>query len=345
MKSDVFFLPWDQKNEFGDWCKKIGVVDRITERQYVALKIHFGEAGNTGFVKPAMAREVVKLVKSKKAFPFLTDASTIYVGERADAIHHTVVASNHGFTLGKCDCPVIIADGLRGNAEAEVEVNLKHFNKVSVANAIHYADFCLFISHLKGHELTGFGGALKNIGMGCATRKGKYAMHDKVSPEMYLQRCVGCERCVKWCSAKALKVINKKITLRKDLCVGCGECILSCPHSVFQIPWDENTLATQEKIVEYAFGVLKNKEHFCINVVNHITQFCDCYPDKGKPLMDDIGILASADPVALDQASADIVNKKYGSDFWRHIFPSIDWEVQLAYAEKIGLGNREYHLL
>jgi uncharacterized Fe-S center protein len=275
----------------------------------------------------------------------LTDASTIYVGKRADAVHHLVVAANHGFTLGKCNCPVIIADGLRGNAGVDVEVNLKHFSKVSIANAIHYSDSLVFMSHFKGHEISGFGGALKNMGMGCGTRAGKYAMHDRLQPSINDDKCLGCEQCVKWCNTQALRVENKKIHLTPEKCAGCGECILSCPQSVFTIPWDESVSDVQEKIVEYAFGAIKDKPHFCINFLNHITKFCDCYPDRGKPLLPDIGVLASDDPVALDMASADLVNQQFKGDFFKSIFPGIDWNVQLDYAEKLGLGTRKYELV
>lgn len=344
MTTPVYFLPWEQIKNFPEWIKSIGAANHVKERDFTAIKMHFGEKGNKGFVKPEFARELVKLVKSRNAYPFLTDASTIYVGHRADALHHTWVAAEHGFTLGKCSCPIIIADGLRGNAGVDVEVNLKHFKKVQIANAVYYADSYLFLSHFKGHEISGFGGTLKNVGMGCATRAGKYAMHDKVHPEVEIEKCIGCGECVKWCGSNSLKLDNDKIAFHPDKCTGCGECILSCPHDVFHIPWDETVSTVQEKIVEYAYGVLKSKTHFSINFLTHITKFCDCYPDKGNSLIGDIGVLAGSDPVALDQASADLVNKNYGGDFFKYIFPAIDWQVQLAYAEQLGLGKREYVL-
>jgi len=345
MESPVYFLPWSKMNDFQRWIASVGAFDHVNEREFVALKIHFGEDGNHGYIKPPLVRAVAGHVQQKGAWPFLTDASTIYVGQRADAYHHLLIADKHGFTVGNCGCPVIIADGLRGNAGVDIPVNLKHFDTVSIANAVHYADSCLFLSHFKGHEISGFGGALKNIGMGCGTRAGKYAMHDRLHPCVNIERCAGCGRCVEWCGAHALGVVGGKIQIDAALCVGCGECILSCPHDVFHIPWDENTVAVQEKIVEYAYGVLKNKRHFNVNFMNHITRYCDCYPDKGSPLLDDIGVAASSDPVALDQACADLVNRAYGSDFFSHIFPGIDWSVQLAYAEKLGLGTRKYRLI
>jgi uncharacterized Fe-S center protein len=345
MSSKVYFLSWENRKQFPQWIKKIGAYDHVSANEFVALKIHFGEEGNVGYIRPEWLKPVIEDLKEKSAWPFLTDANTIYVGRRADAYHHLLVAESHGFSLDNCGCPVIIADGLRGNSSVDVPVNLKHFKNVHIANAIHYADSFIFINHFKGHEISGFGGALKNMGMGCGSRAGKYAMHDTLKPKVKLDKCVACGQCVKWCSAGALKLAGKKITFDTNKCVGCGECILSCRENVFSIPWDSSASAVQEKIVEYAYGVAHKKPQFSINFLNHITQYCDCYPSKGEPLMADIGIIAGADPVAADQASADMVNKKYGSDFWRHLFPEIDWTVQLDYAEKIGLGSRKYELI
>ncbi|MHB9154770.1 MAG: DUF362 domain-containing protein [Endomicrobiales bacterium] len=345
MSSPVYFLPQAKLRDFPEWIKTTGAFSRLKEREFVAIKIHFGEKGNTGFVKPKFARAVAEQVQQRGASPFLTDANTIYVGQRADAVHHLQVAANHGFTQGKCGCPIIIADGLRGNAGVDVEVNLKHFQKVSIANAVHYADSVIFINHLKGHELTGFGGMLKNAGMGCGTRAGKYAMHDKLKPRVAVEKCASCGECIKWCSGRALTLGEGQIVLDREECVGCGECILSCAHNVFSIPWDETTSGVQERIVEYAYGVLKDKPHFGITFVNHLTRYCDCYPTLEGPLLGDLGVLASADPVALDQAGADLVNRAYGGDFWKHLFPHIDWSVQLDYAEKLGLGKRHYTLI
>ena len=344
MASKVYFLPWNKRNEFAEWLKTTGAYKDIKAREFVALKIHFGEEGNTGFISPDYVKPIVKRIREITGFPFLTDAGTIYVGRRADAYHHLLIADKHGFNIQNCGCPVIIADGLRGNAEVEVQVDLKHFKKLHIANAIHYSDFCLFLSHFKGHEISGFGGALKNMGMGCGTRAGKYAMHHSINPSADIDKCTGCGTCVKWCSAGALSVKNKKVSFNASKCIGCGECILSCAFNVFSIPWNETVKSVQEKIVEYAYGVLKDKKHFCVNFLNHVTQYCDCYPDRGKVLLDEIGIVAGSDPVAVDQASADIVNQKFGKDFWRSIFPEIDWTVQLDYAEKLGLGTRKYSL-
>ncbi|MCX5778006.1 MAG: DUF362 domain-containing protein [Elusimicrobia bacterium] len=345
MSSKVYFLPWKDRAQFPQWIRTTGAYDRVTAHEFVALKIHFGEEGNVGYIRPEMIKPVIADIKEKSAWPFLTDANTIYVGQRADAYHHLIVAESHGFTLSNCGCPIIIADGLRGNSSVGVPVNLKHFKTVNIANAVHYADSLICFNHFKGHEISGFGGALKNIGMGCGSRAGKYAMHDTLKPKVNLDACIACGQCLKWCSAGALKLAGKKISLDAAVCVGCGECILSCPQKVFHIPWDASASAVQEKIAEYAYGVINKKPHFSINFLNHITQFCDCYPSQAGPLIEDIGIIAGADPVAVDQASADMVNKKFGGDFWRNLFPEIDWTVQLDYAEKLGIGSRTYELV
>ncbi len=345
MSGKVYFLPWKNKEKLYEFLKKARAFDHVKARHFLAIKMHFGEDGNEGFIKPPFIKPLVKIAREKTAFPFLTDASTIYVGKRSDAYHHSLIAEKHGFTIAECGCPVIIADGLRGNSAVSVEVNGKHCKKVSIAHDIFYSDSFIFLNHFKGHEITGFGGALKNIGMGCGSKAGKYEMHHNAKPDVNKKLCIGCGICVKWCPAGALSLKNKKITLDEKKCIGCGECVLSCPKGVFQLGWNEDVKNIQEKIVEYCCGVLKNKKSFSINFLNHITKFCDCYTTKGKVLMDDIGIMAGADPVAVDKASVDMVNKVYGKDFCKEIFPDIDYTAQFKYAEKMGLGTTEYELI
>ncbi|MDD5021809.1 MAG: DUF362 domain-containing protein [Endomicrobiaceae bacterium] len=345
MSGKVYFLPWNRRNELYEFLKKARAFDHVKARHFLAIKMHFGEDGNEGYIKPEYLKPLVEIAREKTAFPFLTDASTIYVGKRSDAYHHALLANKHGFTIENCGCPVIIADGLRGNASVNVEINQKHCKSVSIAHDIHYSDSFIFLNHFKGHEITGFGGALKNIGMGCGSKAGKYVMHHNAKPDVNTKLCIGCGVCIKWCPAEALKLENKKIVINVKKCIGCGECVLSCPKGVFQLGWNEDVKNIQEKIVEYCCGVLQNKKSFSINFLNHITKFCDCYTTKGKVLMDDIGIMAGADPVAVDKASVDMVNKVYGKDFCKEIFPEIDYNIQFEYAEKLGLGTTEYELV
>jgi hypothetical protein len=336
---------------------------RMKAGELCAIKTHFGEKGNLGYVRPALVRPVAARIKELGAKPFLTDANTIYVGQRAESVSHMEVARSHGFTGEEVLCPVIIADGLRGNAGVEVEINRKHFKKVKVANAIHYSDSIVFVTHFKGHEMTGFGGALKNAGMGCATRAGKYQLHNSIKPKVKYESCTGCGECMKWCPGSALSLmsietaaaingaapVKMRITFDESKCTGCGECILSCKKEVFRIPWDETVKNCQEKIVEYAEGVLRKKlgekRVTFINFINYVTKYCDCYETKGKPELGDVGIAASDDPVAIDRASVDIIREKYGSDLFRKFWPEIDYEVQLKYAEQLGLGENKYELV
>ena len=337
MAGKVFFLPWERRNEFYNFVKKARAFDHVKARQFLAIKMHFGEDGNEGYVKPEYTKILADIAKEKTAFPFLTDASTIYVGKRSDAYHHLLLANKHGFNIENCGCPVIISDGLRGNAAAEIEINKKHFKTVSVARDIFYSDSFIFLNHFKGHEIAGFGGALKNIGMGCGSKAGKYAMHHNTNPDIDTEKCIGCGSCIKWCPPKALDLKNKKITFDKTKCIGCGECVLSCPKKVFELSWNDSLKNVQEKIVEVVFGVLQNK--------NHITKFCDCNTRKDTVLIDDIGIIAGADPVAVDQASVDMVNKITGKDFFKNLYPEIDYTIQLKYAEQLGIGSRDYQLV
>ncbi|MCL2798847.1 MAG: DUF362 domain-containing protein [Endomicrobia bacterium] len=345
MSSKVYFLPWERREELPKFLKAAKVFSHVKARNFLAVKIHFGEDGNEGYIKPEYVAPVVKIAREKTAFPFLTDSSTIYVGKRSDAYHHVLLANKHGFTIEACGCPVIIGDGLKGNNKQDVEVNLKHFKTVSIGRDIVQSDSFIFMNHFKGHEISGFGGAIKNIGMGCASKEGKYAMHNSAKPTVKASKCTACGMCVKNCYQQALKLENKKIVMNKNKCVGCGQCIVSCAFGVFGLNWDEDPKIVQEKIVEYAAGVLKNKKASYINFLNHISKDCDCFSIKNPPLMEDVGIVAGEDPVAVDQASYDLVNKIYGKNFFKKIHPDVNPEIQLEYAEKIGLGTRDYELV
>ena len=357
MKSKVYFLPWKRRGEIYDFLKAARIFSHVKARNFLAIKIHFGEDGNEGHIKPEFTAPVVKIAREKTAFPFLTDCSTIYVGKRSDAYHHLLLANKHGFTIETCGCPIIIGDGLRGNLKEDIEVNLKHFKKVSIGQDIVQADSFIFMNHFKGHEITGFGGALKNVGMGCGSKEGKYVMHNSSKPSVDASKCTACGMCVKNCAQHALELQpviarskttkqSSRIVMDKKKCVGCGQCIVSCAFGVFDIDWNEGSQTVQEKIVEYAAGVLKNKKASYINFLNHISKNCDCFGHiKNPPMMEDVGIVAGTDPVAVDQASYDLVNKAYGNNFFKKMMPDINPEIQLEYAERIGLGSRDYELI
>lgn len=347
--SKVFFIAFKDIDLLPELVLKSGFKEVIRKDNFTAIKMHFGEQGNIGYIRPHWVKPVVDLVKARQAVPFLTDASTIYKGKRADAVNHSLVAAEHGFTIDACGAPVIIADGLRGNSYQDVAIKGKHFNSVKIAHDIYYADSLVCLSHFKGHELSGFGGALKNLGMGCGAKAGKYEMHNSVLPEIDPQKCTACKNCIKWCPAKAISLVQGKARIDHKKCSGCGDCILSCSFQAVRIIWNDTYTTVQEKIAEYAAGVLANKKNKCgyVNFLNHITARCDCYPSQNgdKPLIADIGIMASLDPVSIDQASAELINQAAGRDLFKEMWPAIDWSDQLRHAEQLGLGRREYSII
>jgi uncharacterized protein len=332
----------------------------LTKKSLVAVKIHFGEKGNTAFVKPIYVRPVTEKIKAWGGKPFLTDANTLYVGTRSDSVSHLQTALENGFSFTTVGAPLVIADGLKGKSSIRVPIHQKIFKTVSIGADIVDADALVSVAHFKGHELSGFGGTIKNLGMGCASREGKLSQHSNISPKITRKKCIGCGECISHCAQEAIDLQDNKAGINPEKCVGCGECILICPQGAIQVQWNESLSVFQQKMVEYTLGVLKGKEgrSLFLNFLTDISPACDCYGHSDRPIVRDIGILASTDPVAIDQASVDLVNNepgnkdsaltknyKSGEDKIRGIYPQIDWEIQLQYAEEIGLGTRKYALV
>jgi len=366
MSSNVYFIDFraSYKENFVFKLDKLinaaGLNERIKKRDLTAIKLHFGELGNTAFVRPVYIRQIIKSIKSTGAFPFLTDANTLYAGTRGDAYHHLVTAIQNGFAFSVIEAPLIIADGLRGKTETAVTINEKQFTKVFIGSEIVNADALISVAHFKGHELSGYGGAIKNIGMGCASRRGKMDQHSDVAPKVKKKRCIGCGECVKHCAQTAISLIEKKAFINPEKCIGCGECILVCEKEAVQIQWSQSVPVFLERMVEYAKGVLaaKKEKSLFINFINHVSPGCDCLPYNDAPIVRDIGVVASTDPVAIDQASVDLVNSEPaiahtclksntepGEDKFKGVYPKIEWEHQLEYAESINLGSRDYQLI
>lgn len=342
---------------------------KIREKDLVAIKLHFGERGNTAFVRPIFLRRVVDQVKRYKGKPFLTDTNTLYIGTRSEAISHLTTAYQNGFVYSVVDAPLLIADGLRGNSAVKVRIDKPLFKAVSIAHAIYMADALISVAHFKGHELSGFGGTLKNLGMGCASREGKLSQHSNISPKVKEKACKGCELCLSWCPSEAISMLSHEsgskskhsiAFIDSKKCIGCGECILTCPTGAIQIQWNETIPIFQKKIVEYACGAVQRKKGkvLYLNFLTQITPACDCNAFSDAPIVSDIGILSSEDPVAIDQASVDLVNGeegnrssklpsawKSGENKFRALYPEVDWSIQLTYAEEIGLGTRAYELV
>ena len=342
---------------------------KIREKDLVAIKLHFGEKGNTAYVRPIFLRRVVDRVKQYKGKPFLTDTNTLYTGARSEAVSHLNTAVENGFAESVVDAPILIADGLRGNSAAKVRIDKPIFKTVSIAHEISMSDALITVTHFKGHELSGFGGTLKNLGMGCASREGKLSQHSTISPQVKKKACKGCETCLSWCAQEAISMLTMKSGVESKRgnafidpkrCVGCGECILSCPSGAIEIQWNESIPIFQKKMVEYAFGAVQKKKGkvLYLNFLTQISPACDCYGYSDAPIVNDIGILSSEDPVAIDQASVDLVNGEAGNrtsklqknwnpgeDKFRAVYPEVDWNIQLAYAEEIGMGTRKYNLI
>jgi uncharacterized Fe-S center protein len=365
MKSSVYFIDLraSGKENFLQKIQRLitttGLPDVVSEKDLVAIKLHFGELGNTAFLRPIFLRSIVQSLKELKTVPFLTDSNTLYAGTRNDAPSHLTTAIHNGFDYAVVEAPLVIADGLRGKTDTSVKVSLKHCKEVHIGSEIVNADALISVAHFKAHEMTGFGGALKNIGMGCASRRGKMDQHSSVRPSVNQETCIACGECMNHCIHHAISYPDKKASIDSNICTGCGECILVCPTESVQIHWNQSVPVLQEKMMEYCHGVLKNKKgkSMFVNFINAVSPQCDCYGYSDAPIVRDIGVVASRDPVAIDQASADLVNQepaladccliqntKAGEDKFKGVFPHIDWETQLEYAEKIGLGSRAYDL-
>lgn len=368
MKSQVFFTDLRTTPQVNLFKKldllldKLHMEEFIEPKDLVALKLHFGEKGNTAHVKPVYVRRIVDQIKNLDALPFLTDTNTLYVGSRKESVSHLQTAIENGFDYSVAGAPLIIADGLRGKSAESVEINKKWYRKVEIASEIHNADALIGVTHFKCHELSGFGGVLKNLGMGGASLRGKLDQHSNVKPFVDEEKCTGCLRCLAWCPTPGTmeKMDNKKIRIVSDTCIGCGECILPCRDGAIRIQWDADTGSMQEKMVEHVLGILQEKKgkFAFVTFVTQISPACDCYPANDTPIVGDIGILTSRDPVAIDQAAADLVNLQPGNqntrlranynpgeDKFRGVYPEIDWTVQLRHGEEIGLGSRKYELI
>ena len=334
--------------------------DTVTERGLVAIKLHFGEKGNSAFIRPTFLRTIVDRVEGLGANPFLTDANTLYAGTRGNSVSHLHTAVSNGFAYSVVKAPVIIADGIRGASYKTVEIDQAFIQRAYIAKDIAEADGLISVAHFKGHELSGFGGTIKNLGMGCASRKGKMAQHSELSPKVKKKKCVACGDCVRHCASEAISFKEKKAFINSEKCVGCGECILICPNGAIDVSWNTDIPLLQKKMTEYAYAVLKGKEagSFFLNFLTDISPACDCYGHNDAPIVHDVGIVASKDPVAIDQASVDLVNQqtgatasclkeglKPGEDKFRAVYPKVDWTIQLDHGEHIGLGSRQYELI
>jgi len=332
-----------------------GLGECIARGDLVAVKLHWGEVGNLAYLAPPLVRVVVDRIKACGGKPFLTDANTLYRGGRRNAVDNILTAYRNGFTLETAGAPVIVADGLRGLDYVEVKGPGPHFKTLKIASAVREADALIVLTHFKGHMLMGFGGAVKNLGMGCASPAGKQAMHSDLRPEVKKSACTGCGTCVRHCPVSAISLgRDRKASIRKSLCIGCGECTAVCPVDAIPVRWKSDEKDVQEKTAEYALAALDGKRDKCgfINFLNNLSPDCDCFAWNDAAIAPDVGILASRDPVAIDQASVELVNRAPGlpgsklrnlaaPDKIRAV-TGVDWDATLAHAERIRLGSRRW---
>jgi len=353
VKSRVFFIPGDRKEDSRTLSGKmeklylaLGLDEKMEKDAFVAIKLHFGEKGNTGYIRPDWLENLTHRIRQRTGRAYFTDTNTLYTGLRSNAIDYAQLAGQHGFTLEKTGLPVHIADGLIGEDDEEVPVNLKRVKSAKLAAGIIHADFLICLSHLTGHVQTGVGAAIKNLGMGCASRAGKLEQHAEANPRISAKWCKNCGICLDYCPAGAIIQKEGSAVIRNDKCIGCGECLVVCKAGAVKMRWGEDYARLQEKMAEYAFAVCRHfrgKMGF-LNVLLKITKDCDCMAKDQPQIVGDIGILASVDPVAIDKASADLAIKYAKRDVFRQGYDT-DWMIQLRHGAEIGLGSLRYELI
>ena len=369
-KSKVYFT--DFRTKLGEGLptklkrliKDAGIADIDMDNKFVAIKMHFGELGNLGFLRPNYARAVSDVVKELGGHPFLTDCNTLYPGKRKNALEHLECAWENGFTPLTVGCPILIADGLKGTDDVEVPVDGgEYIEKAKIGRAIMDADVFISLTHFKGHEQAGFGGALKNLGMGGASVGGKLELHCNSQPKIETENCKGCNICVKHCAHDAIHLNqNHKAEIDYTKCVGCGQCVALCQHDAAVMGECDTSERLNYKIAEYTQAILKDKPHFHISFIMNVSPECDCWNHNDAAIIPDLGILASFDPVALDKACADMViaapaingsclTEKHphehleGADKFHLMHPDTNWQAGLEHAQKIGLGVMQYELI
>ena len=345
--------------------KSAGIETIDFQNKYTAIKLHFGERGNLAYLRPNYAKAVADVVKELGGRPFLTDCNTLYVGSRKNALDHMDNAYENGFSPFSTGCHVIIGDGLKGTDEVLVPIQGEYVKEAKIGQAIMDADVFISLTHFKGHESTGFGGALKNIGMGCGSRAGKMEQHNSGKPFILGKRCIGCGACKKICAHQAILIQERVASIDHQLCVGCGRCIGVCPKDAVVNKWDESNDILNCKIAEYSLAVCKDRPCFHISLICDVSPNCDCHSENDIPIVPNVGMLASFDPVALDVACADLVNQQpiihksileehshpheqnseQGQDYFKMTHPNTNWQSGVEHGEKIGLGTRNYQLI
>jgi hypothetical protein len=354
MKSPVYFLPVSASDDpatvesgLRTLLLESKIFDCIQAGDGAVIKMHFGEEGNTGHVSPRLVGVVSGLLRQKARDVVVSDTNTLYRGRRTASSEHEQLAREHGFTQDITGARLTVPDEKVKENCRIIALNGKFVKEAKVLSLYTQAQMLVGIAHFKGHMMTGFGGALKNIGMGCASREGKLAQHSTVCPVVRMQNCTGCGACEKVCPADAIAIVNGKSTVDRAKCIGCASCIAACGYGAMDVNWGTGAGSMVERMVEYAAAVLRGRKKVAyVNVALKITAECDCMAGDTARIVDDVGIFVSADPVAVDMACCDLVKQKAGGkDVFLEAHPGRDSLKQLAYAEKLGLGSRSYRLI
>lgn len=320
------------------------VSDLVSPNDFVAIKTHVGEKGNTTHIKPQLIKPVSNIILEKSAFPFVTETATLYKCERENAVKHLYLANKHGFTIENTGAPFILSDGLLGNMETKVKIDKEMLDEVEVAQELKYTDVLITVSHPTGHMVAGLGATLKNLGMGMASRKGKMKQHSSMRPKVK-GNCVLCKKCFDYCPKDAIYEKDSKAFIDEAKCIGCGECLTVCNFEAIAHNWGKDPSDLQKMMAEFAYGAVKDRKCFYINVLVDMTKECDCMGMEQHKAIRDIGIMGSYDPVALDRATLDITKKHSTDNLAMISHPEIDANVQLNHAEKIGLGSQSYEIV
>ncbi len=327
------------------------------KNKYVAIKMHFGELGNMAFLRPNYAKTVADLIKERGGRPFLVDCNTLYPGSRKNALDHLACAAENGFSYLSTGCQILIGDGLKGTDEQEVPVPGDYVHSAKIGRAIMDADIVISLNHFKCHESTGIGGAIKNLGMGCASRAGKMEQHNSGKVAVDESLCISCANCYKACGSQAISFPQKKAWIDPEKCVGCGRCIGVCPVDATAPVGDNSNDLLNCKMAEYALAVVQNRPSYHISMLREVSPYCDCHSENDLAIIPDVGMFCSADPVALDTACAEVAGEQPAipgsiladhldqpGDIFAKIHPDTSWRVMTSHGEKIGLGSGTYQL-
>lgn len=364
MAAEVFYVPVKPRNKQSLQTLLARLLDSLDlsricgERDLVAVKTHIGEMGNAAYIRPPYLAVVVDALHKLRAKPFLTDSTSLYTGRRQNGLDMVETAARHGFTREVVGAPFLPADGLKGDDILEVPSPIEGNPPVQLAGLLARADALVCVSHFKGHDLTGMGGAIKNLSMGGSAKAGKFYMHVRSKPFVNAETCIGCRRCLPWCAWEAIGIEDGTAVIDEERCTGCAHCLLACPVQAIGFRWDGASDEVQRRMGEYAAALVAalDKRAVYLNFILDVSPSCDCFPRHDPSIVPDLGIVGGYDPIAVDAASRELVRRApalpgsaaaeadAGEDKFTHLYPQVDPGVQLRAAAELGLGSIDFDL-